>query len=73
MSIFTIAPVYLVSNNAKKMRYAQAETPLTQPRVNQNNNLERKAATVITFTGYDYRGELQPKVSTKGRTINISV
>ncbi|KJF95568.1 hypothetical protein [Photobacterium angustum] len=72
MSTFTIAPVYLVNNNAKKMRYAQAEIPPTQPRVNQENS-EKKASTITTFSGYDNRGEIQPKASTKGCTININV
>ncbi|WP_230626974.1 hypothetical protein [Photobacterium angustum] len=54
------------------MRYAQAEIPPTQPRVNQENS-EKKTSTITTFSGYDNRGEIQPKASTKGCTININV
>lgn len=72
MSTFTIAPVYLVNNNAKKMRYAQAEIPPTQPQVNQENS-EKRTSTTMTFSGYDNRGEIQPKAPAKGCTININV
>ncbi|WP_305814058.1 hypothetical protein [Photobacterium leiognathi] len=69
--MFNIAPVYLVNNNTPKIRYAQAIT--SSPSPVEKATVEKKAPTVAGFHGYDNRGEIQPKTTAKGRTINISV